>query len=291
MPMFQHRPALAAILVAFVAVLTAGAAVHRAAAAPAATNPIVSVAESYEGTWQGECWIFAKKVVLEATGRQMGFDYRQGYFDAGAVEVTAAEAQPGDIIQIADDSDTSPDASYNGLHTAIVIANLGDGTFNVVDSNRDFDGMVHERDGYDPAESAARYGIQYHIYRISGDPSSAPPLPASTRPKLATGGPFVSGNKAVTVTPGDVLNLRATPGGAIVTTLRDGTKVTVSSDPVTSGTHQWVKVSTPSGDGWVATDFLALDTSSDTAAAGSPATTNATKPALQRRTFVATVAN
>ena len=291
MPMSQHRPALAAILVAVVAVLAAGVHAKSVAAAPApAPNPIVTVAESYEGTWQGECWVFAKKVVAEATGKQMGFDYRQGYFDAGAVEVSPADAQPGDIIQVADDNDTSPDASYNGLHTAIIIANNGDGTYNVVDSNRDFDGIVHERDDYDPTASAARFGIEFHIYRITGDPSVAPPL--HPKPTLVTGGPFVSGSKAVTVTPGDVLNLRATPGGAVVTTLRDGTHVTVTSNPVTAGTHQWVKVSTPSGDGYVATDFLALDTSADTSAAGSPATNGAsTKPALQRRTFVTIAAN
>src|SRR5690348_7796343 len=145
MPMSQHRLALAAILVAIVAALSMSARPHTVEAAPAAQNPIVTTALSYDGTYQGECWVFVKKVVLEATGRQMGFDYRQGFFDAGAVEVSTAAAQPGDIIQIADDNDTSPDASYNGLHTAIILVNHGDGTFDVIDSNRDFDGVVHQR--------------------------------------------------------------------------------------------------------------------------------------------------
>jgi Bacterial SH3 domain len=285
MPMSQHRPALAAILVAFVAVLTAGLSAHTATAAPApAPGSIASVALSYDGTWQGECWIFAKKVVAEATGHQMGFDYRQGYFDAGAVEVKPANAQPGDVIQVADDNNTSPDASYNGLHTSIVIDNLGDGTFNVVDSNRDFDGIVHQRAGYDPAASAARFGLEYHIYRITGEPSVAPSL----RPKLVPGGKFLAGGKAITVTPGDVLNLRDAPNGSRLGSLPDGTHVNITADPVSAGGRQWAQVNSLAGSGWVATDFLAADNAADTSAAGSPATTsNSTKPVLQRRTFVA----
>lgn len=72
----------------------------------------MAAAVRYDGTWQGECWAFVKKVVREATGQEMGFDYRQGYFDAGATEVTVATAQPGDIIQIANDFNSGPNADY-----------------------------------------------------------------------------------------------------------------------------------------------------------------------------------
>src|SRR5690349_17467585 len=94
--------------------------------ASADTNgPIASTALQYLGTHGGQCWTFMQQVVLEATGRQIGFDYRQGFFEAGAIEVTADQAQNGDIIQIASDANTSPSASYAGLHTAIILRNLG----------------------------------------------------------------------------------------------------------------------------------------------------------------------
>jgi hypothetical protein len=69
-------------------------------------SPIVTAALSHLGTRGGQCWTFMRQVVKEATGRTVGFDYRQGFFDAGAIEVSASEAQSGDIIQIAKDGDT-----------------------------------------------------------------------------------------------------------------------------------------------------------------------------------------
>ncbi|HXU23819.1 MAG TPA: hypothetical protein VN697_07300 [Tepidiformaceae bacterium] len=280
MPMSQHRPALAAILVAFVAVLSLSAVTFASAdSSSPITNPIAVTALKYEGTYQGQCWVFMKKVVFEATGQEIGFDYRQGYFDAGATEVSAADAQQGDIIQIANDADTSPDASYDGLHTAIILRNNGDGTFDVVDSNRDFDGIVHERDGYDPGDRASANGLSFHIYRISGTPAPAPQAipPAS----------FAVGDRAVTNTPGDVLNLRPTPDfTGKLGTLPDRTLVTVLSAPIAEGGYHWVQVSTPVGNGWVASEFL-LKQSVPTAAAApaSPAGSAKVGPVRTYRSF------
>ena len=120
MPLSQQRPVLAAILVAFVAVLTALAS-QPASAAPTPSNPIVQRAMLDLGTYQGECWMFMKEVVRDATGAEIGFDYHYGYLEGGAVEVSAAEAGPGDVIQIVNDNWTEPDADYPGLHTAIII--------------------------------------------------------------------------------------------------------------------------------------------------------------------------
>ena len=165
MPMSQHRAALAAILVAVVAIYALS--VVPAIAAPSVpANPVVAAAIQYDGTWQGECWAFVKKVVREATGQEMGFDYRQGYFDAGATEVTVAAARPGDIIQIANDANSGPNADYPGLHSSIVVENLGNGLFHVIDSNQNYDGMVRHRTEYSPSASAARYGLNFHIYRV-----------------------------------------------------------------------------------------------------------------------------
>ncbi|MER5637901.1 VCBS repeat-containing protein [Kitasatospora sp. NPDC002227] len=62
-------------------------------------------------------------------------NYQQSYLDAGGVAVTAANAVKGDIIQ---------EGTYDGdhLHTAIVVANNHNGSFDVVDSNYVAAGMV-----------------------------------------------------------------------------------------------------------------------------------------------------
>lgn len=286
MPMSQHRPALAAILVAFVAVLTAVAAVP-AMAAPASTPPsnpaIAQDAARYDGTYQGQCWTFVKKVVSEVTGRQIGFDYREGFFDAGAIEVSLSDAGPGDIIQIANDADTSPSADYAGLHTSIIMSANGDGTFTVVDSNMNFDGVVHIRENYNPAASAGRYGgLTYHIYRISGSGT----VPASTAPSATNRTPSIKlvpvdaatvavGDKLFTNTPGDVLRLRSAPNGIIITVLGDRTAVTVVANAGFANGYHWVQVSSPAGQGFVATEFLAKNTApaTDAAPAATPSAT------------------
>lgn len=285
MPMSQHRPALAAILVAAVAVLTLSAATLANADSPTPiTNPIAATAVQYEGTYQGQCWIFMKKVVFEATGKEVGFDYRQGYFDAGAVEVSVADAQQGDIIQVANDADTAPDADYDGLHTAIILRNDGNGLFDVVDSNMNFDGIVHERDNYDPGARAAANGLTFHIYRITGSPAPAPQAipPAS----------FAVGDRAVTNTPGDVLNLRPSAGfNGVLGTLPDRTLVTILSAPLAIDGYHWVQVSTPLGNGWVASEYLLAQ--SVPQAASAPAAAGAAKvgPVRPYRSFAPAISS
>jgi uncharacterized protein YgiM (DUF1202 family) len=285
MPMSQHRPALAAILAVAVAVLSVTVAASSAAEA-LSRNPIAQSALSYDGTWQGECWGWVQKVVFEATGRTVGFDYREGFFEAGAVEVSAADAQPGDIIQIARDSDTSPGADYAGLHTSIILANLGDSRFDVIDSNQNFDGLVHQRQGYDPAAAVARYaGLNYHIYRI-GEGGIAP-SPATPLAVPVPGESFVVGERARVYTPGDCLNLRSGPGRdyAPIRCLAHGTAVTVLAAPSNTDLR-WVKVRTPAGDGWVAADFLAKEPAS-----ARPSSAGAVAPVMQRRAFIALAAS
>jgi len=281
MPMSPHRPALAGILLAIIAVLAFQSTPTLAADPPApVSDRVAATALKYDGTYQGECWPFVLRVVLEATGRQIGFDYRQGFFEAGAVEVSLAEARSGDIIQIADDADTSPGADYPGLHTSIIYEVLGSGVFNVVDSNSQWDGLVHRRLDYDPAAAAARYsGLSFHIYRITGTgPSSVGPLPPAARV-------LQSGDRASVRTPHDCLNMRSGPGTdqAAITCLPDASVVTVLAGPITVGGRPWVQVDSPAGRGWVASDFLA-------AAAATPAGAGGTKPLLRYRTFVPGIA-
>ena len=183
MVMSKHRSVLmgvfAAILCAMLSITAAQAEeVEDTAATP--TNAIVARAFQDLGTWQGQCWTFMKNVIEDATGMTVGFDYRDGYFEAGAYEVELEDAQPGDVIQLADDSWTAPNADYNGLHTAIIYEVLGNGVFMVIDSNANFDEMVSTR-VYNPAAAAARYSnINFHIYRFDG---GEPPVLTDSHPR------------------------------------------------------------------------------------------------------------
>ena len=258
MPLSPLRPALAAILVAFVAAATLLSTPTPGSAAP--THPIAVRALEDLGTWQGECFIWMKKVVYEATGKQVGFGYRQGYLDAGAIEVSVAEAQAGDIIQIVSDDWDGPGADYNGLHTAIILENNGDGTFDAIDSNQKWDGMVRERPNYDPAAAARSRGIDFHIYRITGEAPPSGERVAAPAPEVAT-----KGDRATVNTPGECLRMRDEPGGSIVSCLPHGTQVVIVSGPLTALGIQWVQVQTSAGTGWMASQYLEVST---TTAAG-----------------------
>ena len=279
MPLSQHRPALAAILVAVVAVLTAFSATRPAAAAPS-SDGIRSRALQDVGTWQGECWQFMKAVVRDATGIQVGFDYHYGYIEAGALEVGVNEAGPGDIIQIVDDSYTAPDADYSGLHTAIIVSSNGDGSFEVVDSNMNFDGMVNIRPAYNPAVIAAARGLNFHIYRFGGTASVAPPPP----PYVVVPGKAGAGDKARVNAPGDCLRLRSGPGGSVTHCLGHGTQVSVTGGPVTVDGVSWTPVTTAAGTGWMATDFLQKE--APAAAGAGPTDGSSVKPVFKYRAFV-----
>ncbi len=280
MPLSQHRPALAAILVAVVAVLSAMTSAQPADAAPSPASPVASRAVLDLGSWQGECWTWMKKVVLEATGKTIGFDYRAGYLEAGAIEVSLLQATAGDIVQVADDAWTAPDADYDGLHTAIILSANGDGTFQAIDSNQNWDGVVRLRSGYDPVEQANKYGLNFHIYRLSGSATLRAPVP----PVQTVAGPVAAGDHARINTPGDCLRLREAPGGAIRTCLSHGIQVLVTGKPVIVEGVSWVPVSTLLGNGWMAAAFLLKEAPATPTAA--PSGLGTVKPVLPYRSFV-----
>lgn len=229
---------------------------HAAAESPS-LNPnanVATVALKYDGTYQGECWGFVKRVVLEATGRQMGFDYRQGFFDGGAIEVSLADAQVGDVIQFADDRDTSPWASYPGLHTAIILDRTSTTTFNIIDSNSEWDGVVHIRPNYDPINEAAMKGLEFHIYRFPGGGT-----PAATTGQTVSASASSQQTPATVVTPNDCLNLRdaADTSSNILACMPDGTTLALTGGQTVNGGRTWANVVTPYGTGWVAADYLA----------------------------------
>jgi hypothetical protein len=263
MPKALPRLAKAGILALLALALAApalAAAADPSQEANPSTNPIVATAMKYQGTYQGQCWTFAATVIKEALGKDLGRDYRQGYFDAGAVEVSVSQALPGDIVQIADDSYTEPDADYPGLHTFIITKPLGDGTFDGIDSNSQWDGMVRLRQAYDPAASAARYpNLNFHIYRFVGPTAPAPTATKSAAPTTKTK-QLAPGDRALVVAGGDPLNLRTAAGisAGIITQLPDGAVVTVMSQPTRADGHTWLQVSSTYGLGWVASEYLSI---------------------------------
>lgn len=286
MPMIRHRPALVLVAIAAAFLLLPGLA---RAQEGERLNPIVAVALGYEGRAEGQCWPWVRQVVYEATGKRMGFDYRQGFFEAGAVEVSVRDARPGDVIQIADDRHTGPDADYPGLHTAIILKNHGNGTFDVIDSNSQWDGVVRKRLNYDPGAAAARYpGLSFHIYSFFVD-GTQPLVPPSPSPAPVAPADIHVGDYLAVNTPGECLNLRSHTSLAAdtrITCLADGTLLKAITEPVVANGRSWVKVSSPAGEGWVATDYVVKRPPPAGATGGG----GGTRPAFQFRVFVGGIA-
>lgn len=260
MPKLRRAPMMASVLIALASafsVLTAGPA-----AASTAGDAIATRALQDLGTYQGQCYTWMEQVVQDAIGVSVGNDYRFGYLDSGFVEVSAAQAQRGDIIQIDDDSDSSPYSNFPGLHTVIILANLGGGLFNGIDANQNWDGIVRYHDGFDPAAAAARYpGGAYHIYHFAGSAgASSGNSGASVQAPTPAAPQFVAGDTATTNTPppDPYLNLRKAPGlgAGLAAVLPNGSSLTVTGTPTFADGYWWVAVTSPSGAGWVAAPFL-----------------------------------
>ncbi|HEY4670169.1 MAG TPA: hypothetical protein VIH05_10380 [Tepidiformaceae bacterium] len=250
MRVLHRRLTLAGAVVALLMVVGVGTALPEAQASNR-ESPIVQVALPYNGTYQGECWIWVKKVVLEATGRQMGYDYREGFFEAGAVEVSAEDARPGDIIQLISDAYTSPWADYPGMHTAIVLENHGQGRFTVIDSNSRWDGVVRIRSNFLPAAAAARHGIQYHIYRI--DPEAEQAAQQFVEIDEWWLDPVDTGDVVRITSEEGCVSLRASsgPGSDVQACLPDGLLVLVTGQPVKGAGRTWLPVEVGPLRGWV----------------------------------------
>lgn len=236
-----------------------------ASPAPAATGlNIADEALKDLNTWQGQCFTWVKGVVERATGAQMGWGYRAGYLAGGAVEVSLADAVRGDVIQLSNESISGTGTFYLGLHTAIVLENLGGGKFDAIDSNQNWDEVVRLRPNYDPAASAARYaGITVRVYRFPGGSATDAPPPALTE--------LGEGDLAVVSADGDCLRIRSAPSlsGARLDCLPDGSSVAITGAAVMGDGLEWLPVSTSLGSGWMAAMYLTPASSS--AAPSAPA--------------------
>jgi hypothetical protein len=113
----------------------AGSASATRTADTATSDAIADRALARVGTHGGQCKQFANDMARLASGGSitLGGGYYSDYRREGGERVGAAEAVRGDIIQL--NSPGSPDSFRSGMHTAIVVDNLGNNTFKVVDSN------------------------------------------------------------------------------------------------------------------------------------------------------------
>ncbi|MFA7249097.1 MAG: SH3 domain-containing protein [Dehalococcoidia bacterium] len=224
---------------------------------------------------RGECFLWVRAVVQAAVGRTIGYDYHAGYLQAGGIEVPLATARDGDLIQIANPASTSANVDYPGLHTAIVLDNLGGGKFRVIDSNMNFDGIVHIREDYVPTEIAARYpGLVVRVYRIEGTPAPVSPITVAPAPRPAITTVPAPGAAVSVAADGDCLRVRSAPGlsGTVLGCLPTGAGARVTqSGPEVDGYH-WVQVSSGGLTGWVAAEYLAAASSNSAAPAPSSAT-------------------
>jgi hypothetical protein len=223
---------------------------------PASYGPVARAGVAESGRFGGQCFPWMRRIVQEATGIVIGTDYRLGYLEAGAVEVPLTSAQHGDIIQLADDRNTLPTADYPGLHTAIVLDNLGGGKFRVIESNANFDGVVRVRESFEPLASAQRFpNISVHVYRLPNAPVRNPAEPGGS---LASSAPLIPGVPAVIVADGDCLRVRATPrlSGQVMGCIATGAHVTVSQVGGEADGYRWSQVHASGINGWVADRYL-----------------------------------
>ncbi len=140
---------------------------------------IVDQARSYDlGSQQGGARDFAIGAVVNpilsshglatvAGAGATGGEYYGAYQAAGAVLVSLASAQPGDLIQtIADASKNSDNPPVKGLNTAIIVSTAGQsGNFVVRDSNSQGDNKVRER-VWPVASWAQAQGAAVYVWRF-----------------------------------------------------------------------------------------------------------------------------
>jgi uncharacterized protein YraI len=126
--------------------------------------------------------------------------------------------------------------------------------------------MVQLRPDYDPYASAARNGLDVHIYRIPGGGPGA----------IAAGGASVSwaaGDSAVVAADPGCLNLRTGAGvdASKIACLPSGTSASVLDGPTAADGYSWVELQTNDGTGWAAATFLRKVGSAPPAAPPPPA--------------------
>ena len=108
----------------------------------------------------GQCRQFVNCLIYRASWHRYN-PTSPDYSFTGAAQISGSSATRGDLIQVG-----------NGIHTAIVLQNLGSGKYVVVDSNYGYNEIVHVHNWTPPSERCEVLALL-----TSFDRSCGPPLP------------------------------------------------------------------------------------------------------------------
>ncbi len=171
------RTITTAVVTAAVVAVGLAAAATPAAATPAAAvavrpasatfNPVdaANLGLTRVGQWGGQCKQWANDIFREASHGEvaLGGGYFSDYAREGGGRINSNDAWRGDIIQLNNPNDR--DSYYNGMHTAIIVSNLGGGNYDVVDSNFNLNEVITHHT-WNPFTSAGRNGLEVNIWRF-----------------------------------------------------------------------------------------------------------------------------
>lgn len=162
------------VLTATLALLVLGLLVVRVDSAPVCesritTRALYMAAQAYrDGAHGGQCKAFVNRIFNTVARRsgsdaRIGWSYYSDYRAVGAMEVASDMVEPGDVIQL--NQPGHPDRYVKGMHTAVVLSNLGSGWYLVIDSNWRDDERVH-RHVWKPGRDAAADGLVVRYWRL-----------------------------------------------------------------------------------------------------------------------------
>lgn len=116
----------------------------------------------------GECIKSAQRWVANAGGRFGGGGTISGYVNSGATEVPLGQAVKGDVIQYSNANNN--DWTY--AHTVVVVKNLGNGRFDIVQSNVPLgSGLVSRNTNWVPSPHAGWTARAWRFGQVVSNPA------------------------------------------------------------------------------------------------------------------------
>ncbi|MET9632526.1 hypothetical protein ABZX92_34225 [Lentzea sp. NPDC006480] len=153
-------------LVTLIAAIMAMLSLTTATQASPTFNPVnaANLAASRQGQWGDQCKQFVNDIFREASRGEvaLGGGYYSDFVKEGFGRIDPSAAWRGDVIQI--NVRGYGDRYEPGMHTAIVMDNLGGGWFNVVDSNWQNDEIIRVHQ-WNPHTYAAQRGMEVNVWR------------------------------------------------------------------------------------------------------------------------------
>ncbi|MHB8894553.1 MAG: DUF5719 family protein [Candidatus Geothermincolia bacterium] len=120
----------------------------------------------------GECIKSVQRWVAAAGGYFGYGGVISGYTNSGAVQVSAADATKGDVVQWT----TGDDNDWSRPHTVCIVENYGNGRYWIVQSNWESAGLVSQDQNWDPDPAHNGRPGWYATYWRFGNVTSLPPV-------------------------------------------------------------------------------------------------------------------